>query len=359
MQERISKEDYFRIEALSSSRIKNIIDGKLNKVHITGKNLDLGNAIDCHRLTPEEFDNEIYVFKGEYPKPGIKSIIDDVFEYVNMPIYDNYNKKLEEHKDLIFNVSVTQEYYGNRTKDWKVTKVLNEGTNYWNSLFEAQGKIILSKEDLDTVIRTSESFANHPHTSKWFHLKNDENFVVIPQLILQWTYEGVACKAMMDLVIIDLKNKVIHPIDLKTMEGSTSTFKFSAKKFKYLIQAAWYTLGITESIEQGTFGIPLVDLKNFKIQPFKFIVESTSWQGCPLVYECSKEDMDIGRYGYKGRSDVEILSSDNPRTVCNSYEVAGFERGVELYKWYEEQENYEYQKEIQENNGHLTLNLYT
>jgi hypothetical protein len=143
------------------------------------------------------------------------------------------------------------------------------------------------------------------------------------------------------------------------MGDSTGMFKTSAKRYRYDIQAAWYNLALRffRLKETVPYGLGERSLTDYRILPFKFIVESTKYPGCPLVYSCTLQDMIGGRFGFD--KEQTIAYTEGERTVvANNYRIEGFEKGVELYKWHMEHDEWEYDRKVIENNGHLPLELW-
>ena len=96
-------------------------------------------------------------------------------------------------------------------------------------------------------------------------------------------------------------------------------------------------------------------LQDYKILPFKFIVESTVNPGNPLVFTCSDELLDIGKNGrqpYK-LCDKPYVSSEYI-TYMKFDEIKGFHQLIEDYKWYMENE-FEKNRKIVEAQGEFQL----
>jgi hypothetical protein len=104
------------------------------------------------------------------------------------------------------------------------------------------------------------------------------------------------------------------------MNGNTYDFLSSIKSYRYDIQGVWYIKALADY-----YAVKEVD---GVISPFRFIVESTSRQGKPLVYELSESMMNIGRYGRQPFVSTygHLLSP----------EIKGVLQLVDMYKYHEE-----------------------
>ena len=142
------------------------------------------------------------------------------------------------------------------------------------------------------------------------NLKDLFNIVNLNSLLGEYTtplLKGVEALTL-DLVIVakddDGNILYVEPIDLKTMAGDTLKFISSLKSWRYDIQAAWYTEAL-ESPSSTFRNIYNQDITG-KIKLFKFIVESSTDQGQPLVYEITPEVLHIGKYGRTAINTVDL-----------------------------------------------------
>ena len=75
--------------------------------------------------------------------------------------------------------------------------------------------------------------------------------------------------------------------------------------------------------------------ETYEILPFKFIVESTIEPGTPLVFTCSDNLLQIGKYGrlpYKLCDKPYVFSEYI--TYMKFDEIKGFHQLIDDYKWY-------------------------
>jgi hypothetical protein len=85
------------------------------------------------------------------------------------------------------------------------------------------------------------------------------------------------------------------------------------------IQASWYTLALQQ------------EYKDYKILPFRFFVVSDK-SSYPLIYKCSEEDLNIGKWGYKEVSSITVLSNGKEITKSVIDKRLGYEELLLLYK---------------------------
>jgi len=355
--------EYFESPAINQSALKKLLEGLDNYKIFKSKpesnlyyeeegHLVIGSGVDC-LLTQgkEEFDMQYHISNSaKKPSELVMSIIKRVFDEVSssMDIETLANFQLSEFQESIYNSCEAHVYFMNRRKDnWEEDKryegIVKDGEGYWTELIQSFGKQILSFDEYEIISMIAESLTNNPITYRYF------NSGMKMQYPIYFTYKGVQCKVLLDLVGIDDEQKIIQPVDIKTMSGSTLQFLSSLKMRRYDIQAAFYTLALQ------------IAFPGYKILPFKFIVETTSKNGIgnPLVYTCSQELLDIGRYGrsklyYYVRPDDDLLHKGYNIPIIK--EIPGFEKAIELYKWYEEN-GWETDKKIIESKGNLVINF--
>ena len=108
------------------------------------------------------------------------------------------------------------------------------------------------------------------------------------------------CKAELDQIEVDLNNMLVRPIDFKTMAEYTREFPRVAKQRRYDIQAAWYFYALDALISGEATSDIRMDLTQFRMLPFRFVVETTNPQRvgtCPLPFEPDHNMMYVGRHG--------------------------------------------------------------
>ena len=114
---------------------------------------------------------------------------------------------------------------------------------------------------------------------------------------------------MLDLVVVDHKNKLIYPCDLKTSGHPEYKFFESFIRWSYYIQAAQYSRILEEVIKQDEY------FKDFKIMPYRFIVVNRQTL-TPLVWEWNQ---------YCNNETVEIKSAKGKTYILRNFREIGKE----------------------------------
>lgn len=285
-------------------------------------------------------------------------IIDFCIDQANENILDNLGK----YRENINQIRTEVEYDGRLKLDTVINNIVDNAGEYIDETLNNPEKLIISPREYSIGKQIYESMKNNDLTSKY--VLPQKGIIRLYQVIIYFTYLGVKCKAALDAIDIDIINNTVTPIDYKTTGFRTAYFPSRIKQLKYHIQAASYSyalellvqgnaLGLTYRHKEDEFGIELfksnnlpdleilevknlVDITNFKVLPFKFIVETSLVPEIgisPKVFICSKEILHEGFYGaYEDKKFIPAdFSSESLFTTLPK--IPGFKTCIEYYKW--------------------------
>lgn len=367
---------YYESGDLSQSELKPLLYGLKNylnnkKFNKSSDAMKIGSAVDLLATGNEEEYEKLYHISQLTKLPSDKVV--EVVQLVRSSLlikFSNFNGelddegieklkqvKLEDCETEILDAVYKVNYYGNRTDEKRVAGIIKDGAQYFDDLVNSIGKVILSADEDANVTKIMTALRTNSNTAKYFDRNKQKTFKKVTfhyQYPIYFEYEGIACKALLDLVIFIFNDAgdliKIEPIDLKTTYEDTLNFPGIAKKMRYDIQAAWYTLALKTAFR---------NMPNVKIAPFKFIVESTTSPGKPLVYVASKSLLEIGR---KGRPAVTLVDTnftfdgESPESITVVREIKGYEQLIADYKYYL-MNGFEVDRQIEESKGVLDLNF--
>lgn len=337
---------YFEHPAMSQSKLKGLLisskvfteDEVQSELYFEEKkHFIVGSAVDYCLTQPTAEFSDVYHISTLENKPSdtIKSIINMVFDKA-VEIFEGEVGLISDHYSLILNSCEEHSYQVRWNDDTRVNKVA-EHYEYWEDLKAARGKIVLSQEEATLIDSIVMSLRSNEVTSQYFTAEGVEF-----QKEIHFTVKDIDCKALLDIIIVDDKSKTIQPIDLKTIGDYVTNFPKSLRRRRYDIQAAFYT----EALKQ--------EYPGYRILPFKFIVESTTNVGSPLVFTCSNDILYIGKYG---RPTLELTGVAHPHSIMKAQRfeaVKGFIQLIELYKYHLEH-GFEVDKDIRDNNFEMTM----
>lgn len=149
-------------------------------------------------------DSDISEYREAYTDSGYKMWIDKVVE------------KFWQNEEAV--------------KYYKLTKDLGDGI------------IVISSDEHEAVMKAHELIMANEYVKPYF-INDDPMVTLLHQVPIFFLFQGMECKALMDGIRIDHRNKTIEPLDLKT---SRSVYDFEEHfiQYKYYLQAAFYLLAI-------------------------------------------------------------------------------------------------------------------
>jgi hypothetical protein len=363
--------EYYESSALGQSKLKKLLGdlGSFNKEEdSSAEHFVIGSAVDCILTNSREaFNEEYYISEVEkLPSETVVSILQSVHndllqdyaehlevvlgqeEPVPVTPFIEFVGDLKDHATYILDACERAEWQPRWGVDAKLKNILEPGTEYFMDLCKAFGKRVISKSQANIINAIVASLENNPRTASYFNrvfFESLPNITIYYQFPIYFEYRRVQCKGLLDMVIVerDEEGKIlsITGIDLKTMNGNTYYFPSSIKARRYDIQAAWYTLALRQH-----FAVPE---ESDVIRPFQFVVESTSYQGKPLVYTVDTSLLNIGRFGRRAISlhDTDMFNGETMASAIIQYEIKGFEQLLDLYIYHSEN-GFNEEREIQE-----------
>lgn len=326
---------YKNTDALNQTLIKELIKNGIDQFLLKEEQLKtngedeyeekehflIGHAVDHYfSFGRDEFENDYYLSRLiEKPKDTPLKILKRAFAKASGfgpvigPIYD-YQREIWEACN-------EEAYYMNRYKpnweeDTRPSSVIQDnGAAYWNDLKASNGKQVLTTEE-DGKIRTIiQSFETHPHTSFILNEQTgacaSDDFIVIFQTPLYFTYNEILCKALIDYIVVDLQHRTIIIGDIKTTMEDILNFNRAIKRHRYDLQASFYMFAIGENVEYLS-KLTGVNLNGFSFSKFGFITETTKNPGTPMIFVMDDIMIETGRRG-------------------DSY-LLGWEQGIERFK---------------------------
>ena len=293
----------------------------------------IGKAVDDAITMGEDYWNDnYYISNTTKPSDTIMSIIQQVFQSrMSDNIFEN---------DLLSAIEA-HNYQPNWKVDTKIAKVSTEGESYWFELLQSEGKQVLDKDQYMKCLSIVNQLTEHRFTSLYFSdIPDWDSYYQVP---IYFVIDGIECKALLDMIIVDHEFKTISPIDIKTIGDYTKFFDYQSKKRRYDIQASWYM----EAMKQWVIDN---NLENYTLDDFQFIVASTTKQCDPLIYNTTNSFIDAGKYGLT----KEIAYSISNDSFVSTVENYGWEKLLKIYQWHEEN-GWDKDYEIENNNGIFNL----
>jgi len=328
--------DYYNNPRISQSALKDfMVHPMLYKAKHIDKSytkqkknyFELGSLVDCLVLTPEYFEEIYSIYTGNKISPQVRILAEEVV----LQGLDNssYEVLLETAKKL--NILGTI-----KKIDTFKNKLLEENFDeYHNFFYNNSSKNIIDEEFYGKAIAITSSLLTSEFSNKYFNISR-KGFEVLTATPIYWLYNGVKCKSLIDLIVIDHNTKTISVNDLKTTAENTSDFEKSIMKYRYDFQAAFYLEAVKWWIKNER-----TELADYEVlDEFSLLVESTTRIGSPLCYTLHSSTVQIGKEGcfYRDRNGITARQQ-------------GFEEVILDLVWAKENDIWHYKKEEYENKG--------
>ena len=332
----IQKQNYYEVDALSFSFLSKLSTHPktVEKGISKKKYFSIGGCVDL-LLTDYNSFNETYYVNNLEPLTGqVLTLYEEIEKKIKNEnltfeqIYNNY--------DLFFKIIEEFKLFGN-TKDVDKIKSKFDNDNFWKSIeLLFQNKEVIQNNDYVLSLRIYNSLIENKFTKEYsFINKKNKHLEILDQYEIYWKFLNQNIKSKLDRLIINHKEKTIQPLDFKTTYDYTSMFNKSYYKHKYYYQASLYQTAVLYNISKEI-------LPNYKVLPFKFIVETTNLDaiGQPMIFTVPDSHIEIACFGGKlGKND---------------YTIRGWKELIEDKIWYDEN-GYNYPKEYIENKAEIML----
>lgn len=357
-----SVDEYRSLKRVNYSLLKSIIEDSPEPESVDGISVTLGSLVDCELTTPELF-GELFAVIDDYPGEKPRKVVDDIFHRFRDEQYVPLMTQLDD--SFITILMNKNEYRGNLGYEARIAKCIEECSAYYSQKLSAHGKQIVDSKLVEKSLHIASCIRSGRFTSPF--LFTPPQIEVSYQKIVLFSVGGVECKCLIDMVLENtsddivmlgsyaLPGKHLLLVDFKTMKGKTTRFESQMWAYKYDRQGAFYKHGMSQWLAYNKPG--------YTVAGFMFLVESNTNPGKPICWFLSQKDEMIGRWGAYKECDgytCALGSTDSPDNIAQqvSLDVLGFEQAITLYRWHNENDEWEYPRHVIEANGLLTTNQY-
>lgn len=178
--------------------------------------------------------------------------------------------------DDLLNEAILQtkgDRYKATTKEQSILDKFKEtGMDYLSHLQDSQGKHILTKEEHSVINSCIESLHNHPQANNLLFNNNTGPFDIhFNEMDIYWVDEetGLACKALIDRLIILPDERIVYLVDLKTTSKPISLYPDSFEFWRTYRQLAFYKEAVKQWLNTANYKGP------YTLIPMIVAVETT------------------------------------------------------------------------------------
>ena len=264
---KVSETQYRNDPALSYSIIAKYAREGFNNLStlfdkVESPSLLFGSVVDCLMTDRDSFDSLYSVCDFPDIKDSDRKVVDLLW-------IDESNRSksfMEIPQKTVIEATEFCKYQLNWKPETRVKVLIERCSSYWECLRNSYGRTVINA--LMESSYTRDFFTDNPF----------EDTEVLFQLKFKGDYEGIPLRIMVDALKIDHKNKVIHPIDLKTSHNTEWDFPKSFIQWFYMYQAGIYWHVLRQNLDKDPY------FKDFKLEDYRFIVVNRDTK-TPLVWK--------------------------------------------------------------------------
>lgn len=227
--------------------------------------LTFGSAVDA-LITggQEEFDKNFFVANFPTIKDSVEKVVKSLFASYGTTCRTINNIK---EADVITATEVNG-FQLNWKPETRAKVIKEQGFEYYSLMFLAKDKKIISEELKQKIDNAVEALRTSEATKFYFEPNNPFNKDIerFYQLKFKANINGIDFRCMADEIVVDHKNKVIYPVDLKTSSHTEWEFYKSFAQWRYDIQARLYWRIIRDNLDRDPV------YKEYELSDYTFIV---------------------------------------------------------------------------------------
>ena len=243
---------------------------------VDSPSLLFGSCVDCLLTDGDKaFQEQYYVSDIPSMKPSVEPVVKAVYERFKNS-YTNINDILDSDLMPIISEFKYQPGWKNETR---CKSIRQEGQQYYQTMFMAGDKTIVTQNMYNKVFACVRALKDSIQTAIYF--KDNDPFEDVErfyQLKFKDTLNGIPYRCMMDLAIVNHKEKCIIPCDLKTSGHREYDFPISFLQWRYDLQARLYWRLLRKAMDKDEY------FKDFTLKEYRFIVVNNIDNPVPLVW---------------------------------------------------------------------------
>jgi hypothetical protein len=254
----------------------------------TTMSLNLGSAVHCYILEPDEFYDRYRITPNETPTPMYKKFVEELANTRPLEgvVFDKHQTKLwHQHA---YDVAG----FKNPGFDRVVERFLQEDLfqDYYKFLIDlGSDKTAITPYELSQIKTCTESTATHKLSAQLLYGKPfAERY---NELEILWQYPGYEFKmrSIIDRLVIDEDAKIVFIVDLKTTSKNVYSFSGSYEMYSYHRQLYLYTLAVKHYLnELGK------NAEEYQILPYIVAVQ-TKDNFETAVYKPTQESLEVAK----------------------------------------------------------------
>lgn len=246
----------------------------------------VGQIVETLLFEKEEFDNRFYMSSTVSAPTG------------NMLLFVESLYRNNSKGELTFEECLKEAY---KDSGYKLSfeKILERFIDTYNEVYfkeisevRSKGLTVVTIEDVTNAEKTVQELKNNEFTGKILNLVPSDRYeILIQHKMDDFQIDGLQLKSMLDLIVIDHKEKSITPYDLKCVWSVEGFYKEYYLYRRAYIQAYLYKEACLELKRER-------ELEGYRVDNLKFIVCDSINYYNPLIYTLNTDDMQDAYNGF-------------------------------------------------------------
>ena len=280
---------------------KTYIEGiKENDLESDTKAIIVGKLSETLLFEPELFDERFYLSSITSIPSGLMGDFVNALYKHTIEATDNKGNITRDFEEICKDAHVDSGFkIGLEAVLKKFTGSDNEV--YYKELREvkSRGLIVVAANDIQNAERIVEELKTNFVTAEIINLVNSNKWEIINQFQIEgYNIDGHLFKSMLDKVVANNVDKILHPWDLKiTWNVERFYEEYYLKRLSYIQAYLYYKAleSLTKDKNHKWYG--------YKVESLKFIIADSINYYNPLIYTLSDDDMKDAYLGFehKGR----------------------------------------------------------
>lgn len=266
---------------------------------ISLSSLDFGSLVHFYTLEEEDFNERFVLSPNKLPSDSVINILKK---------FVNCESTIKELEDSILEEMENQNFYSNiKDKSLKFAKINTTEAQEYLDMLRESSKTIVTSDMKAKALEWSSLLKKDPEIREILSLDKiaTDSFGIYNEEIIQSSFSNLKVMGIIDHFSIDVENKILKIVDLKTTSSAITDFGGTIRKFSYWIQAAFYHkllinyLGFIDNTWTTSFSFLVIDIhgsyKNIPVPTEILEYWEVRLDNLLLCYNQSVENQDFNK----------------------------------------------------------------
>lgn len=267
--------------------------------------INIGNLVDVMLTDDENFEHYFYITSAPKPTGQMLIFIKNLEHITKASLGEDGECTLsfkERSEEAYEQLRIGN---GGKLRDKYSTFIANfeEWTGYYKELMECSNRQVVTPEEVELSGRIVNALKTSANTAGVINAVSVDDMDVYNKCAILFTYMGKEFKGELDKFIVDHKNKVIRPYDIKTT-GFVEWWISKYLENKYYLQTGMYRIALRAWADENGY-------EDYEIGYMQFVCADSINYYKPLIYSTNSDNYEdalngfsINNRNYKGINQI-------------------------------------------------------